>query len=49
MIAQLNSHLAQCVIDERIRARRNLSQRALVEASLLIVGDRRRPGDNGRR
>jgi hypothetical protein len=49
MFAQLNSHLAQCVIDDRVRAQRHHSQRALVEASLLVVGDRRRPRDHGRR
>jgi hypothetical protein len=49
MFAQLNTHLAPCVIDDRVRARRNHSQRSLVEASLLVVGDRRDPRDSGRR
>lgn len=51
MFGQLNDHLAPYVIDDKIRARRDVShsQRALVEASLLLVGDRRQSGDHGRR
>jgi hypothetical protein len=49
MFAQLHSHLAQCVIDDRLRTQRHHAQRSLVEASLLAIGDRRHPRDHGRR
>jgi hypothetical protein len=50
MFAHPSTHLARPLVDDRLRAQRDShSQRSLVEASLLIVGDRRRPGDHGRR
>jgi hypothetical protein len=59
MLGHPNDHLARCLIKDRLGVRHDARdlraasahrrQRALVEASLLIVGDRRQPDEHAGR